>query len=187
MSNPFVHIVSTTQLNGTGEYYIGVQLLRNLTKHSDRLLKYSLRMWEVSCKLWDDEEKLYSSQGCTVGPKTTFNSTHCICNIRSAAYSENDTMATTTTTEVPKTLKRRSTRKITRATFAGSFFVAPNPIDFSVVFGGDLSENYLVFTVILIIFGIYLFLLVWARREDRKDVARVTTHFSFILHEVCFY
>ena len=69
----------------------------------------------------------------------------------------------------------KNKREIKRATFASSFFVAPNPIDFSKAFAGfaKLSENPTAFSVVLSIFGIYLILLFWARREDRKDIERV--------------
>ena len=74
--------------------------------------------------------------------------------------------------EKPKVHKRKV---IKRATFAGGFFVAPNPIDFSKAFAGfaNLADNPVAFATVLSIFGIYLLLLFWARREDRKDVERV--------------
>lgn len=72
--DPFIHIVSTTQLNGTGQYYIGVQLIQSNSSEENTgavdVLKYSLRMWEVACKLWDDEKKIYSSDGCKVRSTT---------------------------------------------------------------------------------------------------------------------
>ena len=67
-------------------------------------------------------------------------------------------------------------KKVTRATFAGGFFVMPNPIDFSKAFAGfaNLADNPVTFATVLSIFGVYLILLFWARREDRKDVERVS-------------
>ena len=78
----------------------------------------------------------------------------------------------------PKVHKKKV---IKRATFAGGFFVAPNPIDFSKAFAGfaNLAENPVAFATVLSIFGIYLLLLFWARREDRKDVERVSQFFLF--------
>lgn len=68
---------------------------------------------------------------------------------------------------------------IKRATFAGGFFVAPNPIDFAKAFAGfsNLAENPVAFATVLSIFGVYLLLLFWARREDRKDIQRVSSRF----------
>jgi len=88
------------------------------------------------------------------------------------------TTTTTTTTKAPQRVRR----KITRATFASAFFPTPNPIDFSTVFSGfsNLDDNPLVFSVVLSIFGVYLLLLFWSRREDRKDVAKVCSDCDFV-------
>ena len=52
-------------------------------------------------------------------------------------------------------------------------FVAPNPIDFNKVFNANLAENPVALAAVLGIFGVYLILAVYARREDKKDVGKV--------------
>ena len=71
--------------------------------------------------------------------------------------------------------------RCTHLTAFGSMMdVAPNPIDFSAVMDGFSSMfetgNVTVFFFILVIFLIYLLVLVWARRADKKDLQQVT-HF----------
>ena len=70
---------------------------------------------------------------------------------------------------------RRAKKVIKRVSFASGLFVAPNPIDFDKAFAGfaNLSENPVAFSTVLAIFGVYLIMLFWARREDRKDLLKV--------------
>lgn len=57
--------------------------------------------------------------------------------------------------------------------FASDFLVAPNPIDFDKVFSADLSKNFVVLLVVCLIFGLYIMLVVIARRFDKKDLEKV--------------
>lgn len=57
--------------------------------------------------------------------------------------------------------------------FASDFLVAPNPIDFDKVFSADLSKNFVVLLVVCLIFGLYILLVVIARRFDKKDLEKV--------------
>ena len=57
--------------------------------------------------------------------------------------------------------------------FASDFLVAPNPIDFDKVFSADLSKNFVVLLVVCLLFGLYLVLIVIARRFDKKDQEKV--------------
>ena len=120
-----------------------------------------------------------------MGPKTTFNKTHCICQIGSKEDLVIDRVARST--ESQKAVVPRKRTVVKRATFAGGFFVAPNPIDFSKAFAGftNLSENPVCFSVVLSIFGVYLILLFWARREDRKDIERVRQYGLILFRSSC--
>lgn len=51
--------------------------------------------------------------------------------------------------------------------------MAPNPIDFDKVFSADLSKNFVVLLVVCLIFGLYLLLVLLARRFDNKDIEKV--------------
>ncbi|XP_065682979.1 polycystin family receptor for egg jelly isoform X2 [Hydra vulgaris] len=192
LPDPFIRVFSSIELNGTGEYYIGVKITPSRKDiygnyEYNPLMSYTLRIWETVCKIWDEELGTFVTKGCKVGQKTTFNKTHCVCKMEFNNESENKvssnslTPATIESKVVNTRNKREATvkkekvkREVKRATFAASFFVAPNPIDFSKVFSGflNLSNNPTAFSVVLSIFGIYLILLFWARREDRKDVER---------------
>ncbi|XP_015762233.1 PREDICTED: polycystic kidney disease protein 1-like 2 [Acropora digitifera] len=51
-------------------------------------------------------------------------------------------------------------------------FVAPNPIDFNKVFNANLAENPVALAAVCAIFGAYLIVAIYARREDLKDVEK---------------
>lgn len=61
--------------------------------------------------------------------------------------------------------------------FGGQLFVAPNPVDFDKVFTefDRLPEtgNVAVIIAVSCVFGLYLLLLVWARKADMQDALKV--------------
>ena len=63
--------------------------------------------------------------------------------------------------------------------FGGNFIQAPNPIDFDKVFTEFLnlaeSDNISVLVIIACIFLLYLVVLIFARRADKRDVDKVIT------------
>ena len=63
--------------------------------------------------------------------------------------------------------------------FGGQLFVAPNPIDFDKVFTelANLPETGNVAVIIAVgcAFALYLLLLLWARRADKRDAMKVGT------------
>ena len=64
--------------------------------------------------------------------------------------------------------------------FASQLYVAPNPINFEKVFleFSRLHEtgNVMTFVVLGIIFGIFVVVVLWARREDKRDQLKVIFH-----------
>ncbi|KAL5018218.1 hypothetical protein ScPMuIL_003940 [Solemya velum] len=58
--------------------------------------------------------------------------------------------------------------------FGGDFAVPPNSIDFDNVWDkfNNLNENAAVFSTVIILIGIYIITLVWARHMDKKDVLK---------------
>ena len=66
--SPFVRIYNALDLNGTGEYYLGIKM--KLPNPADLMEdpnhNYTLRTWEVFCKQWDSEQKKWSLAGCRV-------------------------------------------------------------------------------------------------------------------------
>ncbi|XP_066278311.1 polycystin-1-like protein 2 isoform X2 [Branchiostoma lanceolatum] len=51
--------------------------------------------------------------------------------------------------------------------------VAPNPINFSEVFTKDILQNPIGLILVLATFVLYLLLVLWARRKDRRDLTKV--------------
>ena len=63
---------------------------------------------------------------------------------------------------------------LTVTSFGSGFFVMPNSIDFSYVFANaGFADNVTIYLTIAITICLYVVLLVWARREDRKDLTRI--------------
>ena len=57
-------------------------------------------------------------------------------------------------------------------------FPTPNKVDFDYVFHADVGDNPLVLIVVTTVLGMYLILLVYARRRDCKDSEKVS-YYSF--------
>ncbi|KAL1007239.1 hypothetical protein UPYG_G00083860 [Umbra pygmaea] len=97
----------------------------------------------AQCKYWDETKSTWSEDGCRVGPLTTPLVTQCLCN---------------------------------HLTFFGSsFFVMPNLVDVSrtAELFATFSDNPVVVCFVGAIFVAYLLVIVWARRKDIQDIAKV--------------
>ncbi|KAF5905100.1 polycystic kidney disease protein 1-like 2 [Clarias magur] len=97
----------------------------------------------AQCKYWDETENNWSDHGCRVGPRTTPLITQCLC---------------------------------THLTFFGSsFFVMPNLVDVSrtAELFATFVNNPVVVCFVGAIFLVYLMVVVWARRKDIQDTAKV--------------
>ncbi|KAI3377913.1 hypothetical protein L3Q82_009040 [Scortum barcoo] len=97
----------------------------------------------AQCKYWNETESSWSEDGCRVGPLTTPLVTQCLCN---------------------------------HLTFFGSsFFVMPNLVDVSrtAELFATFTNNPVVVCFVGAIFAAYLLVVVWARRKDVQDSAKV--------------
>ncbi|KAM4630467.1 polycystin-1-like protein 2 [Polymixia lowei] len=97
----------------------------------------------AQCKYWNETESSWSEDGCRVGPLTTPLVTQCLCN---------------------------------HLTFFGSsFFVMPNLVDVSrtAELFATFVNNPVVVCFVGSIFVAYLLVVVWARRKDIQDSAKV--------------
>ncbi|XP_056899463.1 polycystic kidney disease protein 1-like 2 [Takifugu flavidus] len=97
----------------------------------------------TACNFWNESNLDWSTYGCRVGVQTTHLVTQCLCN---------------------------------HLTFFGSsFFVTPNLVDpsRSAELFGTFVENPVVVCFVGALFVVYFLVLVWARRKDIQDVAKV--------------
>ncbi|XP_045071188.1 LOW QUALITY PROTEIN: polycystic kidney disease protein 1-like 2, partial [Coregonus clupeaformis] len=97
----------------------------------------------AQCKYWNETKSTWSEDGCRVGPLTTPLVTQCLCN---------------------------------HLTFFGSsFFVMPNLVDVSrtAELFATFSDNPVVVCFVGAIFVAYLLVVVWARKKDIQDIAKV--------------
>lgn len=59
-------------------------------------------------------------------------------------------------------------------TFAGGWVVMPNTIDWNFVFSNaDFMKNPTLYATMITITVVYLVVVVWARRQDKRDVEKV--------------
>ncbi|NXF29075.1 PK1L2 protein, partial [Nyctibius bracteatus] len=128
---------------GEGTYYFMV--LQNMGMDSTVYdrLTIAVTCFASRCVFWDEHQGNWNSYGCHVGPKTNPRSTQCLCN---------------------------------HLTFFGSsFLVIPNAIDVSKTaqLFGTFVDNPVVVTTVGCIFLIYVLVVIWARRKDIQDDARV--------------
>ena len=58
--------------------------------------------------------------------------------------------------------------------FASSFYVPVNKIDFAYVFANaNLAENHTVFTTVISLLAFYVLMLIWLRKKDKEDILKV--------------
>ncbi|CAB1450105.1 unnamed protein product [Pleuronectes platessa] len=97
----------------------------------------------VACTFWNESALEWSGKGCRVGAQTTHLVTQCFCNHLTF--------------------------------FGGSFFVTPNLVDASrtAELFGTFAENPVVVCFVGSLFVAYLLVVVWARRKDIQDAAKV--------------
>ncbi|GAA6233697.1 polycystic kidney disease protein 1-like 2 isoform X1 [Lates japonicus] len=97
----------------------------------------------AQCKYWNETESSWSEDGCRVGPLTTPLVTQCLCNHLTL--------------------------------FGSSFFVMPNLVDVSrtAELFATFTNNPVVVCFVGAIFSVYLLVVVWARRKDIQDSAKV--------------
>uniref|UniRef100_A0A8C4TYZ8 Polycystic kidney disease protein 1-like 2 n=1 Tax=Falco tinnunculus TaxID=100819 RepID=A0A8C4TYZ8_FALTI len=137
-------VLSPEELSfGEGSYYFMVLQDMGMDSTVYDRLTIAVTCFASRCVFWDEHRGSWNSYGCHVGPKTNPRSTHCLCN---------------------------------HLTFFGSsFFVIPNAIDVSKTTELFLTfvDNPVVVTTVGCIFLIYVLVVIWARRKDIQDDAKV--------------
>ncbi|XP_006888947.1 PREDICTED: polycystic kidney disease protein 1-like 2 [Elephantulus edwardii] len=95
------------------------------------------------CVFWDEAQEMWDSSGCQVGPQTTPSQTHCLCN---------------------------------HLTFFGStFLVMPNAVDVhqTAQLFATFENNPVVVTTVGCLCVVYVLVVIWARKKDAQDQAKV--------------
>ncbi|KAK2530103.1 Pkd1l2 [Columba guinea] len=129
---------------GEGTYHFMVLQDMGMDSTVYDRLTVAVTCFASRCVFWDEHQGNWNSYGCHVGPKTNPRSTQCLCN---------------------------------HLTFFGSsFFVIPNTVDVTKTaeLFGTFVDNPVVVTTVGCIFLIYVLVVIWARRKDIQDDAKVT-------------
>ncbi|XP_076075594.1 uncharacterized protein LOC143046351 [Mytilus galloprovincialis] len=107
------------------------------------IVEYEIISATVGCRVWDTVKQKWDKTSCQLSAASTINETVCEC------------------TSPPGN------------SFATTFYVPPNTIDFGNVFEKfDLKNNAAVFATVVSLVLLYILLCVWAFRQDRKDPTR---------------
>ncbi|XP_078349636.1 LOW QUALITY PROTEIN: polycystin-1-like protein 2 [Oculina patagonica] len=108
-------------------------------------LNYTIETDELGCRFWSHDKEKWLTEGCKVGPQSTKHRLLCMCNHLTS--------------------------------FGGGLLVAPNPIDMDTVFKElsrlDETGNFGVLLTIIFVFLLYFIAIVFAKRADRKDQAKL--------------
>ncbi|XP_029979509.1 polycystic kidney disease protein 1-like 2 [Sphaeramia orbicularis] len=129
----------------TGDVGVHYLVLKPIVESGVKSINATVSVITIAaqCKYWNETESSWSEDGCRVGPLTTHSVTQCLCN---------------------------------HLTFFGSsFFVMPNLVDVSrtAELFATFTNNPVVVCFVGAIFAAYLLVVVWARRKDIQDSAKV--------------
>ncbi|KAG9475124.1 hypothetical protein GDO78_003535 [Eleutherodactylus coqui] len=136
-------VINPEELYGEGSYYLTVRPEVEEDIISINSISVSITCFTSQCAFWDETNQEWNNSGCHVGPKTTPHSVQCLC---------------------------------THLTFFGSsLIVMPNAVDVSrtVELFATFVENPVVVTTVACITLVYVLVLIWARRRDIQDNAKV--------------
>ncbi|XP_052023259.1 polycystic kidney disease protein 1-like 2 [Apodemus sylvaticus] len=128
---------------GEGIYYLRVVPKDDLESTSGRNLTVGITTFLAHCVFWDETQETWDSSGCQVGPRSTASQTHCLCN---------------------------------HLTFFGStFLVMPSAVDVrqTAELFATFEDNPVVVTTVGCLCMVYVLVVIWARRKDRQDQAKV--------------
>ncbi|XP_046290740.1 polycystin-1-like protein 2 isoform X1 [Marmota monax] len=128
---------------GEGLYYLTVVPESDLEPGPGGNLTVSITTFLSHCVFWDEVQETWGNSGCRVGPRTTPSQTHCLCN---------------------------------HLTFFGStFLVMPNAVDVhqTAELFATFEDNPVVVTTVGCLCVVYVLVVIWARRKDAQDQAKV--------------
>ncbi|XP_068716630.1 polycystin-1-like protein 2 [Montipora capricornis] len=144
-------LLTRKYLNNSAGFYLGLLLQEGNTTNGSTAastIKFNVVVKSIGCYYWNENQQAWKTDGCEVGTQTTLDSIHCEC---------------------------------THLTWFGSrVFVPPNKLNLDEikVLIVDPSNYVPVITVLSITCGLYLLALIWARREDRKDIQKIGASLS---------
>ncbi|XP_070540434.1 polycystin-1-like protein 2 [Ptychodera flava] len=104
------------------------------------MFNLTMSVTQHGCRYWDEDNEMWKRDGCMVSSESNMDTTLCLCNHLTS--------------------------------FGAAFYVVPpNPIDFDTVFDkfAHLDSNPSVFSTVIVIFALYLLIVIWARRKDRRE------------------
>ncbi|KAI8510753.1 hypothetical protein Bbelb_116690 [Branchiostoma belcheri] len=107
-------------------------------------LNYTLQIFSTQCLYFNEESEDFESDGCQPGPLSSAALSHCRCDHLTAFGS------------------------------GFTFFIAPNKLNILETLRKlNPAENPVVIIAVSVLFGIYILVVIWARRKDRQDSKKI--------------
>ncbi|XP_078661576.1 polycystin-1-like protein 2 [Branchiostoma floridae x Branchiostoma belcheri] len=107
-------------------------------------LNYTLQIFSTQCLYFNEESEDFESDGCQPGPLSSAALSHCRCDHLTAFGS------------------------------GFTFFIAPNKLNILETLRNlNPAENPVVIIAVSVLFGIYILVVIWARRKDRQDSKKI--------------
>ncbi|KAK2854028.1 hypothetical protein Q5P01_006689 [Channa striata] len=129
----------------TGDFGVHYLVIKPIVEPGVKSINATVTVTSIAaqCKYWNETASSWSENGCRVGPLTTTLVTQCLCNHLTL--------------------------------FGSSFFVMPNLVDVSrtAELFATFANNPVVVCFVGAIFVAYLLAVVWARRKDMQDSAKI--------------
>ncbi|XP_012602024.2 polycystin-1-like protein 2 [Microcebus murinus] len=128
---------------GEGIYYLTVVPESGLEPAPGRDLTVGITTFLSHCVFWDEVQETWDNAGCQVGPRSSPSQAHCLCD---------------------------------HLTFFGStFLVLPNAIDVrqAAELFATFEDNPVVVSTVGCLCVVYVLVVIWARRKDAQDQAKV--------------
>ncbi|CAH1257139.1 PKDREJ [Branchiostoma lanceolatum] len=134
-------------LNSTSTYYLGITYNESAldAAAAEENLVLELMMFSTTCLYFNETSSAWEDEGCQVGPLTTPNRTHCICD------------------------------HLTPFGSKFFFPPNKIDILASLMKFKNLADNPVVTIVVAVILVLYLMAVFWARRKDKEDETKVET------------
>ncbi|XP_078664667.1 polycystin-1-like protein 2 [Branchiostoma floridae x Branchiostoma belcheri] len=130
-------------LNATSTYYLGITYNESAVDGENLVLE--LLLFSTTCLYFNQTSSQWEDEGCQVGPLTTPNLTHCICDHLTPFGSQ------------------------------FFFPPNKIDILASLMKFKNIADNPVVTIVVSVILALYLMAVVWARRKDKEDETKVET------------
>ncbi|PKU42549.1 polycystic kidney disease and receptor for egg jelly-related protein [Limosa lapponica baueri] len=149
-------LTATAQENCTDTRNISIVLLAPyIVRYQTRRL-VNIHIFSDRCLFMDGVQSLWREDMCRLGSLTDWQKVHCVCKLKRRRRSLS-----------AHALSNASMFNI--RFLAAKVIITPNTVDLGQTLIADIPKNPVTLLTVLVIFGVYVLLSLWAIRKDRAD------------------